>query len=157
MVVADPPLRQFPNRRQMRHQRLRLWLLPSFQLRPRKLSFRARRFFAWRTEPHKLRRDCERFAADAIAILAAVLLLRRFSLSQFLVPAIGVIVGLHFIGLWKATDLSVFRWTALAMCVVCTFSLLLPGRTVDGTDARQAVAGLGSALALWVAGAATLF
>jgi hypothetical protein len=55
-------------------------------------------------------------AFEVIPIFAAVLLLRRFALSQFLVPAIGVIVGLHFIGLWKTTDLFVFRWTAVAMC-----------------------------------------
>jgi hypothetical protein len=51
-------------------------------------------------------------AFEVAAILATIWLLRRFALSHFLMPAIGFIVGLHFLGLWKATDLWVFVWTA---------------------------------------------
>jgi hypothetical protein len=96
-------------------------------------------------------------AFEAIAIFAAVSLLRRFALPQFIVPAVGIIVGFHFIGLWKATDLSKFLWIAVAMCAVCAFSLLLPGGEDFGIGARQAVAGLGCAVVLWSSGAASLF
>jgi hypothetical protein len=79
------------------------------------------------------------------------------TMPQFLSPAIGFIVGLHFLGLWKATDLRVFLWTALSMCLVCGLAAFLPGTTENGSvDVRRAVAGLGSALMLWGAGGKTL-
>jgi len=69
-------------------------------------------------------------------------------------PAIGFIVGLHFLGLWKATDLRVFRWTAVAMCLVCGIAAFLPSATPNGNvDLRRAVTGLGCALVLWGASA----
>ena len=36
------------------------------------------------------------------------------------------IVGLHFLGVWKATDLVVCVWTAVGMCLVSVIALLLP-------------------------------
>jgi hypothetical protein len=94
---------------------------------------------------------------DGMGIVMAAGLLRHFSLSQFLFPAIGFVVGLHFIGLWRATDLSLFLWTAGALCIVCAVAAFLPGFTENGgIDVRQVVAGLGCALVLWTAGAATL-
>ncbi len=96
-------------------------------------------------------------AFEAFAIFAAVSLLLRFALPQYIVPAAGIIVGLHFIGLWKATDLRKFLWIAAAMCAVSTFSLLLPGAQDFGIGARQAVAGFGCAVVLWSGAAATLF
>ena len=94
---------------------------------------------------------------EAGAIFTAIWLLKRFALPEFLLPAIGFIVGLHFLGLWKATDLRVFLWIALAMCIVCGLSAFLPGATENGdVDLRTVVAGLGSALVLWSAGFRTL-
>ena len=96
-------------------------------------------------------------AFEAAAIFATIWLLKQFALPQFLLPAIGFIVGLHFLGLWKATDLRVFLWTALAMCLVCGLAAFLPGATENGSvDVRRVVAGLGSALVLWGAGGKTL-
>jgi len=93
-------------------------------------------------------------AFEVAAIFGTVWLLGQFALSQFLLPAIGFIVGLHFLGLWKATDLRVFLWTALAMCCVAAF---LPGATENGNvDVRRVVTGLGTALVLWGAGVRTL-
>jgi hypothetical protein len=92
------------------------------------------------------------------AILGTIWLLRQFALSQLLLPAIGLIVGLHFLGLWKATDLRVFLWTALAMCLVCGVAAFLPGATENGNiDVRRVVTGLGTALVLWGAGVRTWF
>ena len=87
---------------------------------------------------------------ELAAILATIWLLEQLRLPHLLMPAIGFIVGLHFLGLWKATHLQVFFWTALTMCFVCGLSAFLPGTTADKTiDLRRSVAGLGSALALW--------
>ncbi len=47
---------------------------------------------------------------EVAALVAADYLLARYGLEAYLVPAIGIIVGLHFIGLWKATGKTVFFW-----------------------------------------------
>jgi hypothetical protein len=92
---------------------------------------------------------------EAVGIVAAVWLLRRCGLSQFLLPAIGFIVGLHFIGLWRATELSIFVWVAVAMCIVCALAVFVP--TSADTDLRRVVAGIGSAAVLFASGLAALF
>jgi hypothetical protein len=97
-------------------------------------------------------------ALEAVGIVMAVRILEHFSLSQFLLPVIGFIVGLHFIGLWKATDLSLFLWIAGALCIVCVVAVFLPDLTENGgINVRRVVAGLGCALVLWGAGLVTLF
>jgi hypothetical protein len=97
-------------------------------------------------------------AIEAAGIFLAVWSLRHVSLQQFLLPAIGFVVGLHFIGLWKATDMPLFRWVAGALCTICVVAAFSPSLTENGgIDMRRVVAGLGSALVLWAAGLATLF
>ena len=97
-------------------------------------------------------------AFEVAAIFGTIWLLRQLALSRFLFPAIGFIVGLHFLGLWKATDLRVFLWTALAMCLVCGVAAFLPGGTENGNvDLRRVVTGLGTALVLWGAAVRTWF
>jgi hypothetical protein len=98
-------------------------------------------------------------AFEVVAIFVAVLGLRHWELEGLLVPTIGFIVGLHFIGLWKATDLIAFAWVAVAMCVVCLIAMALPGLAADtgyAINFRQVVAGWGCALVLWVAAATPL-
>ena len=96
-------------------------------------------------------------ALEAAAIFTTIWVLQQLALPQFLLPAIGFIVGLHFLGLWKATDLRVFLWAALSMCLVCGLAAFLPGATENGSvDVRRVVAGLGGALVLWGAGGKTL-
>jgi hypothetical protein len=63
---------------------------------------------------------------ETVGILSMVWLLRRLPLTRFLLPSVGFIVGLHFIGLWKATDLPRFLWTAAATCIVCVSAAFLP-------------------------------
>jgi hypothetical protein len=94
-------------------------------------------------------------ALQAVGIIGAVLLLKRLAVPQFLMPAIGFIVGLHFLGLWQATDLPMFAWVALAMCSVCGVAALIPVRN-GNTDWRRVVTGFGSALVLWAAGIVSL-
>lgn len=97
-------------------------------------------------------------ALEAVGIVMTAWLLGHLALSQFILPAIGFVVGLHFVGLWKATDLKLFLWTAGGMCIVCVVAAFLPAVTENGgTDVRRVVTGLGCALVLWTAGATTLF
>ena len=95
---------------------------------------------------------------DGAAIgVVTIWLLKLFGLPHLLMPAIGFIVGLHFLGLWKATDLQVFLWTAVAMCLVCGIAAFFPGATATGNvDLRRAVTGLGCAVVLWGASASSL-
>jgi hypothetical protein len=93
-------------------------------------------------------------AVEVVAIVGAVWLLKQLGLPELIMPAIGFIVGLHFLGLWKSTDLRVFLWTALAMCLVCGMAGFLPGAMANtNVDLRRVVTGLGSALVLWGASA----
>lgn len=94
---------------------------------------------------------------EVAAIFGSAWLLTQFGAQHSIMPAIGFIVGLHFLGLWKATDRRVFLWTALAMCLVCGIAAFLPSATTNGNlDLGHAVTGLGSALVLWVASASSL-
>jgi hypothetical protein len=96
-------------------------------------------------------------AFELAAILATMWLLKQLALPQLRMPAIGFIVGLHFLGLWKASHLRVFVWTALAMCLVCGLAAFLPGRTANGNvDLCDVVTGLASAVVLWAASAWSL-
>lgn len=110
---------------------------------------------ALRQKHHPLRAFSARIYGMAVglqlaAVLATIWLLEQLRLPHLLMPAIGFIVGLHFFGLWKATYLRVFFWTALTMCLVCGVAALLPGRTASGNiDLRRLVSGVGSALTLW--------
>lgn len=95
---------------------------------------------------------------EVLAILGVVFAFQRLDFQAFLVPAIGFIVGLHFIGLWKASAMPVFLWVAVAMCILCAVAAFLPGaKFPGGLDARLTVSGIGCAVVLWLAGATTLF
>jgi len=94
-------------------------------------------------------------AAEAIPILAAIVILRRISRRDLLLPVIGLIVGLHFIGMWMTTDLPVFLAVAAAMCAFSALSLLLARGNDSGWSPRRSVAGFGCAAVLWAAGLAT--
>ena len=94
---------------------------------------------------------------EVVAIAGIVFAFQRLNLQGFLIPAIGFIVGLHFIGLWKASGMPVFFWVAAAMCATCLVAFFLPGLPQPrGFDARVVAAGFGSAVILWVASASTL-
>lgn len=93
---------------------------------------------------------------EVIGIFAAIFALQRH--QEFLLPAIGFIVGLHFIGLWKALDMYLFLWVAATMCIVCAVAVFLPGSKAPGlSDARMILSGIGCAVILWIAAATTLF
>ncbi|CAM3233969.1 hypothetical protein SPAN111604_12130 [Sphingomonas antarctica] len=87
--------------------------------------------------------------AEFAAIAVTQLLLGRWGLGGYLLPAVGILVGLHFIGLWWAGGGERYLWLAATMTAIDAAALLLPA----GSAAMQATAGLGSAAALaWFAG-----
>jgi hypothetical protein len=95
---------------------------------------------------------------EVLGIFVAVFALQKLGQEGFLMPAIGFVVGLHFIGLWKALDMSLFLWVAAIMCVLCVIAAFLPGaKFPGGINARMVLSGIGCAVVLWVAGATTLF
>lgn len=90
---------------------------------------------------------------EVAALVAAGHFLPRYGLQAYFVPAIGIIVGLHFIGLWKATGNTVFVWIAGAMCAVSAAAAALPDAPIGSLNARALFASYGNALVLWVAAA----
>ena len=87
-------------------------------------------------------------ALEIAAIMVFTNLAPRYGLQDQLIPAVGVIVGLHFIGLWRATMMRRFLWIAGGMVAVSAFSALLP-HAWNGIDPRDAACGFGNALVLW--------
>jgi hypothetical protein len=88
--------------------------------------------------------------AEVVAIVAAQNWLAAHGQKQLLFPVVGIIVGLHFIGLWLATGDRVFAWLTSVMVAINLAALLLP----LSPDARRMVSGFGSSAALLVAVAA---
>lgn len=86
---------------------------------------------------------------ETVAIAGIAALLPRYGAERFLLQAIGIIVGLHFIGLWKASHLSKFLWISAGMCLVSTASILAQHATA-GVRAGDVLTGFGNALILWL-------
>ena len=88
--------------------------------------------------------------AEVVAIVIAGVILSRTGRSTLIPPVVAVIVGLHFIGLWRAMGSVSFLWLAGALCAVGLFAAAMrPG-------ARLPATGIGSALSLWGAALSTL-
>ena len=88
--------------------------------------------------------------AETVGIIVTALVLRRLGRGDWLAPAVAILVGLHFLGLWRATARATFIAVALGMCLVGAVGLAVPRRQ------RLAVTGIGCALALWGSVAWTL-
>jgi hypothetical protein len=87
--------------------------------------------------------------AEFIAIILAVVALKWLHRKDLVYPVIGLIVGLHFIGMWKATDLKSFLALALGMSVISIVALFLPDMGRNGFSPRRTTVGLGCAAMLW--------
>jgi len=68
-------------------------------------------------------------------------------LQAYALQALGVIIGLHFIGLWKASGMARFLGIAAAMTIVSLAACALP------PPLRDMVTGFGNALVLWIGAA----
>jgi hypothetical protein len=90
---------------------------------------------------------------EVVLIVAAVLALRALELADFLPGAIALIVGVHFIPLAPAFDEPMYRWTGYAMIIAGAAGVVAGA---GGVVLAGAVAGFGSAAALWATGAAVL-
>jgi hypothetical protein len=100
-----------------------------------------------------LRRNGLWIGFEVVLIAAAILVLRALDLVDFLPGAIAIIVGVHFIPLATAFDEPMYRWTGVVM-ITAGIAGLVAG--TGGVVLAGAVAGFGSAVALWVTGAALL-
>lgn len=90
---------------------------------------------------------------ELVSIYAASVLLRRCGLQPWFIQVVGIIVGLHFIGLYRATRAPRFLAICAEMVAVSALAMLLPG-TAHGLSPRDAVTGFGNALVLWTSVAA---
>ena len=88
-------------------------------------------------------------ALELIALNVAGNLLLRSGLASYLLTSVGIIVGLHFIGLWLATRMRRFLWIAGAMCTVSTLAAFLPAASA-GFNQRNVATGFANAVVLWI-------
>ena len=86
---------------------------------------------------------------EIVTIYTVSTALPRYGLQTDFIEAVGVIVGLHFIGLWWATGLTRFLWIAAGLCGVSAIAMALP-HAWKGLLLRDAVTGVGNALVLWI-------
>jgi hypothetical protein len=86
-------------------------------------------------------------AAEVIAIAIAHSWLQSLGRQSVFLPVVGIIVGLHFIGLWLASGHRMFVWLSGAMVAINLGAALVP----MPQRGRQMVSGFGSSAALLVA------
>jgi hypothetical protein len=83
-------------------------------------------------------------ALEVVAIVTAVMLLKRTGRKQHVVPVIALIVGLHFFGMVPALHSNLFWWVGGAMCALSVLTMsILPQKS------WAPVVGIGCALILW--------
>jgi hypothetical protein len=99
------------------------------------------------------------YIAAVIAELLAIAFvasppLKLYRRKELLLPAVGVTLGLHFIGLWRAMNSSIFLLIAIALCLISAGAAFLPERDEQFCP-RRLLLGFGCAAVLWLnAGAA---
>jgi len=82
--------------------------------------------------------------AEIVAINLAWRYLVARHLQGAILPVVGFIVGLHFIGLWLATGARIFLAITVGCCLICILSLVLLPLGIAAI-----VAGFGMAIMLW--------
>ena len=96
-------------------------------------------------------------AFETLAIPLAAAWLKRGGKEAYLLPAVALIVGIHFFGLVWAFDSPACGWTGGAMCLlpiatVSCWPRVMTRRSDDGeTRWWDVVVGLGCAAILWLA------
>ena len=86
------------------------------------------------------------FAAEGIAIFLAVNVLANIGKNAFLIPTIGIIVGLHFLPLARLYGRALFYGSGAIQILLCLVAaVLLRSNPYD----LRTVTSLGMALVLW--------
>lgn len=80
-------------------------------------------------------------------IAAAANLLSHFGRLDWIVPAVGIIVGAHFLPLARVFDYPVYNWTGGVEVVLCA---TLGVATQGHPNATDALVGLIMGLSLWI-------
>lgn len=91
--------------------------------------------------------------AELVAIPIAGRVLTANGFPEAVMPAVALIVGLHFFGLIPAFRSRYFAWVGGAFCGLALAALALPVRaTLGGGEVglRTAFVGLGCAVVLWL-------
>jgi hypothetical protein len=110
---------------------------------------------AWRTitreQPDEGRFNAVYYVAAVVAEIVAVAAsqswLSAHQRGDLLFPVVGIVVGLHFIGLWLASRREAFLCLSGAMVAINLLALLLP----LSAPARTMLSGFGSSFSLLVA------
>jgi hypothetical protein len=112
---------------------------------------------AWRVIRRGSRRnrfDRRYYAAAVIAELVGIAFAQHWlsvhGHNDMLFPVVGVIVGLHFVGLWLAASDRRYLWLAAALVAINLAGILLPFSRAG----RAVVSGFGSSLSLLIAASA---
>jgi hypothetical protein len=100
---------------------------------------------------HLFRRKAYQIAvvAEVLAIYTASAILPCFGWQAYFIQIVGIIVGLHFIGLWAATRSMRFLGISAGMCVISTAAIFLPP-TTHLLNLRGIFTELGNAIVLWL-------
>jgi hypothetical protein len=85
--------------------------------------------------------------AEVVAIVFAQKWLIEHGREALLFPVVGIIVGLHFIGLWLAWRRAQFLWLTAAMVAINAVALVAP----LSPDGRILLSGFGSSASLLIA------
>jgi hypothetical protein len=83
-------------------------------------------------------------AIECVAIFLAANVLMNLHQPTLVMPAIAIIVGLHFVPLARWIPVPLYYWTGGGLLVAGLVAVLLPA------DDRAIITGIASALILWV-------
>ena len=88
------------------------------------------------------------FGGEGVAIFIAVNVLANIGKSAFLLPTIGVIVGLHFLPLARLFRYSLYYWSGAIQVVLCLSAAV--AMRYNLLNALNTVVGLEMGLTLWI-------
>ncbi|MBV9619131.1 MAG: hypothetical protein JO201_07955 [Verrucomicrobia bacterium] len=89
---------------------------------------------------------------EVVAIVLAVVLLKRCNAKQYILPVIAFIVGAHFFGMVPALHSKDFWFVGGAMCLLAIVTMLTLGERLWAP-----VVGIGCALILWLSALRAFF
>ena len=87
--------------------------------------------------------------AEAVAIVVAIIVLKRTGAAARIPPVVSAIVGLHFIGLWWALPMSVFLFDAAGLMLAGAVIAIMPIADRNASGRRLLLTGLTSVAVLW--------